>query len=301
MRLRLLNFIKNRLSFFANNCSFFNKFFTIKIKSDEFNTCSCSCHHDEICALGTQCKVSALVFNYIFGEPSYNFSNKNVNEMIDLIKNIENNSYIHFMIAVHSIYEFVGHRFIILALKENEQLYIFKIQSYVNSYTTKIDEIAIDDLETEMRYFISMFEKPNIHCPKTSSEDCIFWKKFTYMDLPLDVEIPNYIHVFKYFLSEKNLNIDENFTKLKNRIKKNIKDLIENSENLLKVHKQTSRLLERTLGISNKQQQKIDSILDKIIQISKNFKTFNQNVTQTQNVTQKNLTNSKNIVQVFVQ
>ena len=42
---------------------------------------------------------------------------------------------------MNSITDFVGHRFIIFALKENNEISIFKIQSYVNSYTTRIDEI----------------------------------------------------------------------------------------------------------------------------------------------------------------
>lgn len=275
----LLNYFKNIFEIFKKHCSYFNKYYKITKKTNEFNTCTCSQEH--ICALGSQCKVSALVFNFIFGEPSKDMQEKEVNEMIRIIDEMSDNSYVHFMIAVHSITRFVGHRFIIFVLKENQQIHIFKIQSYVNSYTTRIDKISEDELKTQMGTFISIFEKPNSSSLKTTQTDCDFWKTFAFEDLPVDVEIPNHIHVFNYYQSEPNLNESSNFLKLKERIKGRIELLLKEPQTLFNFYIKSNKLFEDVFGFSNINQ-KLNPIIQKIQNISKQVKDFTQKTTNQQ-------------------
>ena len=113
----IYNFLRHQFDFFSENCPILNKCFKINCKEMDFNSCSCE---KGICALGTQCKVSALVFNSIMGEPDTDVNPKSFQEMEEIIKDMEDNTFINFCIAVNSIKpKFVGHRFNIICLKEN--------------------------------------------------------------------------------------------------------------------------------------------------------------------------------------
>jgi len=277
---KLKSYFINRFNFFKKHCNFFNKFYKINMNTDDFNRCSCK---DGLCALGTQCKVSALVFNYVFGEPTIDIKTKSVEEMMDLIKNIPNNSYIHFMLAVNSIDEFVGHRLIIFALKENEKITIFKIQSYVNSYTTRVDEITIDECSTQMKTFIQLFQRPdlNTECSKTTPEDCKFWESFAFDKLEVGIDIPTDIHVFNYYQSGSDLDQPKNFIELKRRIRNRMNELIDNPLQLIENYKEQTNMLRQTFGIeSTLNQNEMESIITTVKKLSKEFKDYDQKYQQ---------------------
>lgn len=266
----LLEKIQNYFEIFKNHSMDLNKFFSINSESNDFNLCSCK--DFEICALGSQCKVSALVFTFLFGKTTKEIQYKSVDEIKKLINDMPNNSYLHFMIAVHSIIEFVGHRFIIFILKENENLHIFKIQSYVNSYSTRIDKISLEQLLFEMDKFISMFEHPEKTCLMTNEKNCSFWKKFTFEEIENNIEIPNYIHVFNYYQSPPNLNLPENFNELKLRIDNNFKVLIKNPLLLLDNYKKSEKILESTFGKPPTNNDAIDTIINRIKKLYSDLK-----------------------------
>lgn len=274
----LLEYFRGMFSILEKYCSHINKLYTINT-DEEFN--SCSCEDGKLCALGSQCKVTALVFCYIFGNPEHNLyqqakKNRNENQktiesMKNKIKSMPNNSYLHFMVAVHSITEFVGHRFIIFIVKENNNLNIFKIQSYVNSYNARVDQLTEQKCYQQMSTFIKIFEKKNVNENFTKEEDNDFWKLFTFENLKANIEIPNYIHVFDYFQSESDLNLPKNFRRLKERINGNIEKITNNPREIINEYLKSSRVLSDTLGIQYTKNQKLNQIIDTISQISNAF------------------------------
>lgn len=294
---KLKSYFINRFNFFKKHCNYFNKFYKINMNTDDFNRCSCK---DGLCALGTQCKVSALVFNYVFGEPKIDIQHKSVDEMIELIKNIPKNSYIHFMLAVNSIDEFVGHRLIIFALKENEKITIFKIQSYVNSYTTRVDELTIDECSAQMKKFFQLFQRPelNSECSKTTPKDCEFWKSFTFENLKVGIDIPTDIHVFNYYQSGRDLDQPKNFMELKRTIRNRMNELINNPLKLIENYKQQTNMLGQTFGLKQTfNENEMNSIINKVRELSEEFKDYDQKYQQQKTTNQPSITQSKTKIQ----
>ena len=226
----IYNFFRHLFEFFSESCPILNKCFKIKCSDETFNSCSCE---KGICALGTQCKVSALVLNSIIGEPNKDINNHSFNEMEKIIQNMDNNSYINFCIAVNSVKpDFVGHRFNIICLKESDKYIFFRIQSYVNSYPFTYEELNYNDLKEQMTGFITIFiDNPNKEFIKNQGQ---LWKKFTKQKLSIGNKKPENIHIFHYYLYEikdfenwKN-HILNNVTKLLNETKEKTNNLKEN-------------------------------------------------------------------------
>ena len=225
----IYNFFRHLFEFFSDSCPILNKCFKINCSDDTFNSCSCE---KGICALGTQCKVSALVLNSIIGEPSEDINEQSFNEMENIIKTMENNSYINFCIAVNSVKpDFVGHRFNIICLKESDKYIFFRIQSYVNSYPFTYEELSYNDLKEQMTGFITIFiNNPNKEFIKNQGQ---LWKKFTKQQLSIGNKKPENIHIFHYYFHKiqdfenwKN-SILNNVTKLLNTTKENTNNLKE--------------------------------------------------------------------------
>lgn len=217
----IYNFFRHLFDFFSESCPILNKCFKINCLDETFNSCSCE---KGICALGTQCKVSALVFNSIIGEPDNEISKHSFDEMEKIIQNMENNSYLNFCIAVNSVKpDFVGHRFNIICLKERDKYIFFRIQSYVNSYPFTYEELSYNDLKEQMTGFITIFiDNPNKEFIKNQGQ---LWKKFTRQQLSIGNKKPEKINVFHYYLYEI-----ADFENWKNRILNNITNLLNNTK-----------------------------------------------------------------------
>lgn len=213
----IYNFLIHQFDFFSENCPILNKCFKINCKEMDFNSCSCE---KGICALGTQCKVSALVFNSIMGEPDTDVNPKSFQEMEEIIKDMEDNTFINFCIAVNSIKpKFVGHRFNIVCLKENEIYTFFRIQSYVNCYPFSYEELSYSDLKEQMIGFINIF----LDKGKFTNNQGKIWKTFTGEKLSIGNDKPETIHVFNYYIYEIN-DLEEWKEKIINNIRRLIKE-----------------------------------------------------------------------------
>lgn len=217
----IYNFFKHIFDFFSENCPILNKCFKINCSDDTFNSCSCE---KGICALGTQCKVTALVFNSIIGEPDEEITEHSFDGMKKIIEKMDNNSFINFCIAINSVKPgFVGHRFNILCLKENNKYIFFRIQSYVKSYPFTYEELTYNDLKEQMTGFISIFiNNPNKEFIKNQGQ---VWKKFTRQQLQIGNKKPENIHVFKYYFYKI-----EDFENWRKSILHNISKLLNNTK-----------------------------------------------------------------------
>ena len=233
----IYNFLRHQFDFFSENCPILNKCFKIKCKEMDFNSCSCE---KGICALGTQCKVSALVFNSIMGEPKKDVSPKSFQTMETIIENMEDNTFINFCIAVNSVEpDFVGHRFNIICLKEKGKYIFFRLQSYVNCYPFSYEELSYKDLKEQMTSFINIFEDDKKSEIFTNQQYKI-WKKFTGEKLSIGNNKPiNNISYFKYYeIMITNKNQWENI-------------IISNIRNLIKETKDESRYIKKMLKLLN--------------------------------------------------